>query len=114
MRQLKTKAKFIFLDDDQEVERLPDWVRRSKQVTDGHLLALATDSGGSFVTLDEGIPGAALIPEYPDDFCTVREPYIPYGPVKHAAERARNRNAATLNAGSLRVPPRRGEAALAV
>lgn len=114
LRQLKAKTRFIFLDDNQGVERLPDWVTRSKQVTDGHLLALATASSASFVTLDEGIPGAALIPECPDDFCMVREPYIPYGPVKHAAEWTRNRNAATLNTGSLRVPPRRGEAALAV
>jgi len=114
LRQLKAKARFIFLDDNHDVERLPDWVRRSKQVTDGHLLALATAWGASFVTLDEGIPGAALIPEYPEIPYMVREPYIPYGPVKREADWMLNRNAAASNASSLRVPPRRSKAALAV
>lgn len=85
LRDLKSKAQFIFLDDNQGADQLPVWVRRSKQVTDGHLLTLAAAFGASFVTLDEGIPGAILISDYPEGPYMVREPSLPYGYGSRAA-----------------------------
>ena len=55
-------AGFRFLDDGLGADRLPAWVKKSAQTTDGHLLALAGFHGVRFATLDEGIPGAFLIP----------------------------------------------------
>ena len=77
--RLKTKARFVFIDDGLGADRLPAWVTKSKQVTDGHLLALAAAYGAPFVTLDRGIPGALLVPEYPAGPSMVREPWVPYG-----------------------------------
>ena len=68
-----------FLNDDVPGHELPDWVRKPKQVTDGHLLQLAAKHGGVLVTLDSGIPGATLIPEVQHNHPSVREPYRPYG-----------------------------------
>jgi hypothetical protein len=31
------KALFTFLGDDQDISRLPRWVKDPKQITDGHL-----------------------------------------------------------------------------
>jgi predicted nucleic acid-binding protein len=67
-RQLLQKAKlgrtvrFSFVPDDLQVSGWPAWISRSSQVTDGHLLGLATKNRASFATLDEEIPGAFLIP----------------------------------------------------
>jgi len=51
----------------------------SKQVTDGHLRQLALDHCATFATLDEGIPGALLIPGETDGPLFVRELPARYG-----------------------------------
>jgi predicted nucleic acid-binding protein len=55
-------VKFTFMVDHHDVTHLPSWVKTAKQVTDGHLLALAKAHGAALATLDRGIPGAVLIP----------------------------------------------------
>lgn len=61
---LKSGSEFAlkFISDDQDIARLPSWVRSPKQVTDGHLLQLAAAQSVTLATFDEGIPGAFLIP----------------------------------------------------
>jgi len=54
--------KHRFLADANDASRLPSWVKTPRQVTDGHLLALAHAHGSKLATLDERIPGAYLIP----------------------------------------------------
>jgi predicted nucleic acid-binding protein len=54
---------FRFVADDHDASRLPGWVRRPKQVTDGHLAQFAKAHGAVLATLDRGIPGTFLIPE---------------------------------------------------
>jgi len=51
-----------FLSDDIDISALPAWVKSPAQTTDGHLLQLAKANGAVLATLDEGIPGAFLIP----------------------------------------------------
>jgi predicted nucleic acid-binding protein len=51
-----------FIPDDQDIARLPQWVRFPKQVTDGHLVQLAAAHSITLATFDERIPGAFLIP----------------------------------------------------
>jgi predicted nucleic acid-binding protein len=84
LAHLKAKQPFSFLDDGLGAGLLPSWVERSKQVTDGHLLELAHAHGARLVTLDEGIPGALLIPEQPENAPMVREPPARYGGVRGA------------------------------
>jgi uncharacterized protein len=79
LKRVKTERLFTFLDDGLGANRLPRWVEESKHVTDGHLLQLATDHRATFATLDEGIPGAFLIPQEPDGPLFVREPPARYG-----------------------------------
>ena len=67
------------INDGLGADRLPRWVEKSKHVTDGHLLQLATDQCATFATLDEGIPGAFLIPQEPGGPLFVREPPARYG-----------------------------------
>jgi uncharacterized protein len=52
----------IFLNDNQDASRLPSWVKSAKQITDGHLVQLASANGAVFATLDKRIPGSLLIP----------------------------------------------------
>ena len=54
---------FAFLDDGNDVSKLPAWVRSAKQTTDGHLAELASSNGCVLATLDENIPGSFLIPK---------------------------------------------------
>ena len=54
---------FSFIADGDDVSKLPDWVKRSKQTTDGHLAGLANANGAVLATLDRGIPDSFLIPE---------------------------------------------------
>ena len=54
--------RFTFIFDNQDVSHLPTWVRTPKQITDGHLVKLASGHGAVLATLDGGIPGAYLIP----------------------------------------------------
>jgi predicted nucleic acid-binding protein len=64
LRMKKTDVvPFMFLPDDHDISHLPSWVKTSKQITDGHLVELATANGASLATLDAKIPGAYLIPE---------------------------------------------------
>ncbi len=51
-----------FLSDANDISVLPVWIKSPAQVTDGHLLELASANGAVLATLDEGIPGAFLIP----------------------------------------------------
>ncbi len=55
-------VKFTFIVDHHDLTHLPSWVKTPKQLTDGHLLALAKANGAALATLDRGIPGAVLIP----------------------------------------------------
>jgi uncharacterized protein len=51
-----------FIADSEEISSLPPWVKTPLQVTDGHLAQLAKSNGAVLATLDNGIPGALLIP----------------------------------------------------
>jgi predicted nucleic acid-binding protein len=51
-----------FLPDGSDISALPAWVKSPAQTTDGHLVQLAAAGGAVLATLDEGIPGAFLIP----------------------------------------------------
>jgi hypothetical protein len=51
-----------FQSDSNDISLLPAWVKTPKQTTDGHLMQLAVANGAVLATLDEGIPGAFLIP----------------------------------------------------
>jgi hypothetical protein len=51
-----------FIPDGHDISHLPKWVRGPKQITDGHLLELASAHGAKLATLDERIPGSFLIP----------------------------------------------------
>jgi len=53
---------FAFLNDDQDVSKLPQWVKSAKHTTDGHLLELAKANRFVLATFDERIPGAFVIP----------------------------------------------------
>lgn len=65
LAQLKTAngLRFRFLEDNLPAEELPKWVRGAKQLTDGHLVALAEKHEAKLATLDRGIPGGFLVPE---------------------------------------------------
>jgi uncharacterized protein len=53
----------LFLADDlPSVDRWQDWCQSSARTTDAHLAQLAECHGFQLATLDEGIPGAFLIP----------------------------------------------------
>ena len=64
LRLLKSsrKYRFEFIADDQDAQQLSPWVAWPRQVTDGHLVALAKAHGGMLATLDQGIRGAFFIP----------------------------------------------------
>ena len=55
--------KFTFIPDDHDISRLPAWVKTPRQITDGHLVNLASAVGGTLATLDGKIPGGYLIPD---------------------------------------------------
>lgn len=52
----------IRLPDDHGAADLPQWVKAGRQITDGHLAGLAVRHGARLGTLDDGIPGAIVIP----------------------------------------------------
>jgi predicted nucleic acid-binding protein len=62
--------KFTFVVDDQEVAKLPAWVKTAKQTTDGHLVQVAKAHGAILATLDRRIPTALVIPPAPEDEAT--------------------------------------------
>ncbi len=53
--------KFL-VDDRSSVTGWPQWCQAASRTTDAHLLGLATKHGLALATLDEGVPGAYLIP----------------------------------------------------
>jgi uncharacterized protein len=57
------KFQFAFIPDNQDISRLPRWVRTAKQITDGHLSHLAKANGAVLATLDEKTPDSYLIPK---------------------------------------------------
>ncbi len=63
LHTLKSRQKMLFIPDDIPARRLPAWVHKWAQTTDGYLLALAKTHGGRLATLDRFIPGALLIPD---------------------------------------------------
>jgi predicted nucleic acid-binding protein len=56
------QLRFQFLVDDQDASHLPHWVKWPKQITDGHLVALAKAHDALLATLDERLRGAFVIP----------------------------------------------------
>ena len=58
----KSGPPLSFLSDSNDISHLPAWIESPRQTTDGHLLQLAKANGAVLATLDEGIPGAFLIP----------------------------------------------------
>ena len=73
LHTLKSRQKMLFIPDDIPGRRLPAWVHKSAQTTDGYLLALAKAHGGHLATLDRFMPGAVLIPDETPVPLTVRE-----------------------------------------
>ena len=65
--KIKKTPKFTFVVDDQEVSKLPAWVKTAKQTTDGHLVQVAKAHGAVLATLDGKIPTALVIPPTPED-----------------------------------------------
>lgn len=57
-----SRVPFELLGDALGASRLPGWVTGARQVTDGHLLALAEEHGMALATLDKGIVRGFLIP----------------------------------------------------
>jgi predicted nucleic acid-binding protein len=72
--RVKDCGRFVFLGDNRTAEHLPDWVTKSDQTTDGHLLDLAASYGARLVTLDRGIPGADLVSELSAGTLIIRDP----------------------------------------
>ena len=64
LMELKTWKSFPleFIPDGNDISSMPKWVKKPSQTTDGHLLQVAKANGAVLATLDEGIPGAFLIP----------------------------------------------------
>lgn len=58
---LLNSSRFSRLADDLGADTLPSYVKKPADVTDGHLLNLATHHGAKLATFDTGIPGAELI-----------------------------------------------------
>jgi uncharacterized protein len=54
---------FTFFSDDEDISRLPEWVKTPRHLTDGHLSSLAKAHGAVLATLDERIPESYLIPK---------------------------------------------------
>ena len=73
LHTLKSRQKMVFIPDNVPARRLPAWVLKSDQTTDGYLLALAKAHGGHLATLDRFIPGAVLIPNESPAPLEVRE-----------------------------------------
>jgi hypothetical protein len=56
------KERHAFLNDDQPSYEFPGWCVHVTRSTDAHLIRLAEAHGARLATLDNGIPGAFLIP----------------------------------------------------
>jgi predicted nucleic acid-binding protein len=62
LASVKSSMPLGHIADANDILALPGWVDRPGQVTDGHLLQLAVSHGAVLATLDQGIPGAYLLP----------------------------------------------------
>jgi hypothetical protein len=62
---MSTRSLHLFADD-QEVSKLPAWVKTAKQISDGHLVQVARAHGALLTTLDRKIPTALVIPTTPE------------------------------------------------
>lgn len=60
--KMNSRLGLAFLTDGNDISLLPAWVKTPKHTTDGHLVQLANANGAVLATLDQGIPGAFLIP----------------------------------------------------
>lgn len=58
---LLSSPRFTRLNDPLGFDTLPRYVIKAADITDGHLLALATHHHAKLCTLDTGIPGAELV-----------------------------------------------------
>ena len=76
LERLITRSGLLLVGDRLSARRLPRWVHRSSQTTDGHLVELAASHGMILATLDRGVLGAELIPDLPDHPFAVNEPGI--------------------------------------
>jgi predicted nucleic acid-binding protein len=79
LRRVKSVLRPRLLGDELDGNRMPEWVMKSDQTTDGHLLELAIHYNAQLATLDTRIPGALLIPDHFGTRDEVREPDLPYG-----------------------------------
>lgn len=59
---LSLGAAHEFIPDEQDSCHWPTWCQAASRTTDAHLLALAKAHGAELVTLDNGIPGASVLP----------------------------------------------------
>jgi predicted nucleic acid-binding protein len=55
-------SRHVFLADDLPARDFPAWCHHASRTTDAHLLQLAEAHGAKLATLDNGIPGAFLVP----------------------------------------------------
>lgn len=60
--KMNSRLQLTFLSDGNDISLLPAWVTTPKKTTDGHLVQLASANGAVLATLDDGIPGAFVIP----------------------------------------------------
>jgi predicted nucleic acid-binding protein len=65
--KINKTLKLTFVVDDQEVSKLPAWVKTAKHTTDGHLVQVARAHGAVLATLDRKIPAALVIPPTPEE-----------------------------------------------
>ena len=78
LQRLKLRERMHFISDRIPAAALTQWVAKSAQTTDGHLLVLAKLSGARLATLDQFIPDAAFVPSAIPD--------VPYAPLKPAQQ----------------------------
>jgi predicted nucleic acid-binding protein len=57
----ESRVRFTLAGDDVGADHMPAFVVKAAQLTDGHLLELATKLNARLVTLDRGIPGSLLV-----------------------------------------------------
>lgn len=61
LARMKASAKIALWADSIGMDKLPAYVVKPAQLTDGHLLEVARSHGAKLATLDRGIPGSELI-----------------------------------------------------
>ncbi len=61
LAKMKASVGMQLLPDGIGLERLPAYVEKPSQLTDGHLVELATAHGARLATFDQGIPDAEIM-----------------------------------------------------